>query len=373
MQYRQYGKDGPLISRLGFGVMRLPAVKQGDWGSVDFPKSVALLRAGVEAGVNFLDTHHGYHHGKSETAIGLALKGWKGQRIYIQTKTPWYREEPEDFCRKRLYEALEKLGVNCIDYYFHHSLCWDMWRKRGRKFIKFTDWAINRGLIRYRGASVHDGIRMTRRLIDLGEFPYMLMSYNYMNPALRDTIQYAAEKGVGMTIMNPIGGGSLAAPSPQIMRLLPGAKTAAEVALRYVLDTPGVVAALSGMNTMEHLKENVAVASRPVPLTAVERKRMLARLDAIASEQRKFCTACGYCMPCKHGVDIPGNFQLLNRVRFFGQLDWAKQRYKGFVEREEGDRSAAKCVRCGECEPKCPNKVPICASLVQVAKMLGGK
>ena len=114
MQYRKYGKDGPEISRLGFGVMRLPARKKGDWGNINFSKSVAVMRAAMEAGVNFFDSHHHYHNGLSEVAIGKALKGFKGQRIYIQTKTGMYNKKSVRWHKQKLEEALEKTGANCI-------------------------------------------------------------------------------------------------------------------------------------------------------------------------------------------------------------------------------------------------------------------
>ena len=164
MQYSRHGKDGPEISRLGFGAMRLPARKKGDWGSVNYTRSVEVIRAAMEGGVNFIDSHHNYHHGKSEIAIGKALKGWKGQRIYVQTKTPWYRPEPREYFEKLLYQALEKLGVDSIDYLLHHSMRMDAWKKRGKKFIRFTDWALRRGLIRHRGFSTRTcGTRLAMR------------------------------------------------------------------------------------------------------------------------------------------------------------------------------------------------------------------
>ena len=370
LTYKQYGKDGPQVSRLGFGVMRLPARKKGDWNSVNYTRSVEVLRAAMEAGVNLFDTHHGYHGGKSEIAIGKALAGWKGQHIYVQTKTPWYKEEPTEYFEKLLYEALEKLGVNCVDYLFHHSLDMKTWKKRGRKFIKFTDWALRKGLIRYRGCSVHDRPENIKALVDTGEFSAMLMSYNWMNPAVKDAIAHAADRGVGVSVMNPVGGGTLATETPQIMRLLPGAKTAPEIALRYVLATPGVVAAVSGMNTLDQIRENVAIVSRPTPMTEKQWPRMQARLDAITHKSRKFCTACGYCMPCKHGVHIPRNFGLLNQVRFFGRLDWARQEFARLARHKEGNKSAEACVQCGECMPKCPHKVPIIDQLHQVVATL---
>jgi hypothetical protein len=372
MQYRRYGKDGPEISRLGFGAMRLRARRKGDWGSVNYTRSVEVMRAAMNAGVNFIDTHHQYHGGKSEIAIGRALKGWKGPHITIQTKTPWYEDKPRAYFEKLLHEAVEKLDVDSIDYFLFHSMSMDAWKKKGRKFIRFTDWALARGLIRRRGFSSHETPENIRKFIRTGEFSAMLVSYNWMNPQEREVIGYAAERGLGVTVMNPIGGGTLASATGQIMRLLPGAKSAPEIALRYVLATPGVTAALSGMNTLQQVAENVTVAGRRTLMTAKQQRRMQTRLDRIAVESRRFCSACGYCMDCKHGVDIPANFRLLNQVRFFGLIESAKKRYARLRKAGDGDRSAEACRRCGVCEPKCPIKVPIIKQLQEVAATLGG-
>lgn len=358
MQYQVYGKNGPIISRLGFGAMRLPLRKRGDWGSVNVTRSVELMRAALEAGINFIDTHHNYHVGNSETAVGRAVKGWKGPLV-IQTKTPWYREEPREFFEKLLYEALEKLGVNCIDYLLHHSMEVKHWKTRGKRFIKFTDWAINRGLIRYRGFSSHETPANIKTFIDTGEFAVMLVSYNWMTRRARDVIAHAADCGMGVSIMNPIGGGTLATSSRGIMRLLPGARTAPEVALRYVLATPGVTCALSGMNTLEQLEQNIAVAGRKTPMTARQSREMAKRLARIEKGGKGFCTGCGYCMPCPHGVDIPANFQIWNEALYFERMTTARTEYARLKRRHGGDASAPACRDCGACEPKCPNKLPI--------------
>ena len=246
----------------------------------------------------------------------------------------------------------------------------DMWKARGRKFIKFTDWALNRGLIRHRGFSSHDTPENIKTFIDTGEFPIMLVSYNWMNPQVRDTIAYAADRGMGVSVMNPVGGGRLATGTPQIMRLLPGAESAAEICLRYVMATPGVTCTLSGMSTMEQLTENVAIAGRKTAMNAGQQERMQARLKTIEKAAREFCTACGYCMPCGHGVDIPGNFGLLNQAKYYGQVEWAKQQYAGLRTAADGDKSARACKRCGSCEPKCPNNVPIMQQLEETASEL---
>ena len=373
MQYRKYGKNGPELSILGFGVMRLPPRRKGDWGSVNFSKSVPLLRQAMEDGVNFFDSHHGYHGGLSEEAIGRALKGWTGQRIIIQTKTPIYSGEKLDHYKKLLEQALAKLGVDTIDYLLSHSLNMETFKKRGKIFFRLTDWALNRGYIRQRGFSSHDTPENVKTFIDTGEFSVMLLSYNWLNRLMADTITYGAGRGMGVAVMNPIGGGVLSADTAQILRLLPGSKTAAEVSLRYVQATPGVTVTLSGMNTLEQLDENVRIAGRKVSMTPKQWRTMNERLEKITHKAERLCTGCGYCMPCPHGVDIPQNFRLLNQARFFGLIDVGKQAFAGMRANNDADKSALACKKCGRCLPKCPSKVPIIKQLAETAKLLSKK
>lgn len=370
MQYRKYGKDGPTVSILGFGAMRLPARKKGEWGSVNFSRSVRVMRKALEAGINFIDSHHQYHRGLSEVAIGRALKGWKGHRVYLQTKTPFYQEKPLAYFKKLVEEALEKTGVNAIDYLLFHSMRMDTFKKRGRQFLKLTDWAIKKGLVRFRGFSSHETPENVKTFIDTKEFSSVLLSFNFLNREMADTIAYAANRGMGVSIMNPVGGGMLSAESAQIVRLLRGAKSSPEVALRYVLSTPGVTLALSGMNTLEQVEENVRTASRKAAMTAKQRREMLKRLENIRRKSMQICTSCGYCMPCPNGVAIPQNLMLLNRVRFFGLIEASRHGLRRLRDHRDGDKSALACKKCGQCLPKCPNDVPIMDYLAEAAKLI---
>jgi len=371
MQYRQYGKDGPMISRLGFGVMRLPVRKYRGKMEVNFSKAVPLLRHAMEGGVNFLDSHHMYHEGQSEEVIGRALKGWKGQRIYIQTKAPMYSNRPLKYYKQLLEEALEKCGVDCIDYLLTHSLRMDAYNKCGRKFIKLTDWALKKGYIRHRGFSSHDTPENIRRFIDSGDYAVMLVSCNWRDRQQVDTIAYAASRGMGVAVMNPVGGGMLAENARQILRLLPGAGSAAEVALRYVLSIPRLTLTLSGMSTLEQVEENLRIAGHKKPLTAKQKRALLARVKTLEDKARHICTACGYCMPCPHGVNIPANFTYLNLALFFGLVETARQRFRRLARNPADDASALACTHCGKCLPKCPNNVPIIDLLAETAELLG--
>jgi uncharacterized protein len=369
MQYRQYGKDGPQVSTLGFGVMRLPPRKNRGWGSVNFTKAAAVMRAAMEAGVNIFDSHHNYHNGLSEEAIGRALKGWRGQRIVIQTKTPFYKDEPLDYFKRLVEQALAKTGVSRIDYLLFHSLRLEMFKKRGRAFLKLTDWAIKRGFIGGRGFSSHDTPENVKALIDTGEFSAMVVSFNWLNQKMADTLAHGAGRGMGVAVMNPVMGGNLAVKTPQILRLLPGAKTAPEVAFRFVLSTPGVATALSGMNDLRQVRENARLADLQPPLTAPQRRAMLDRLEKVQSRSI-VCSACGYCMPCTHGVDIPNNFLHLGRAEMFGLADLAKSGFRRLRKSKEGDKSALACERCGQCLPKCPNRIQIVKQLQRTATLL---
>jgi len=371
MQYRKYGSNGPGVSTLGFGAMRLPLQKADDSDEVDFTESVAIMRQAMDAGLNFFDSHHMYHGGLSEVAIGKAIADWKGRRIYIQTKTPMYRGETLATYKRYVQEALEKCGVETIDYLLSHSLTMSEYKKQNRKFLKLTDWAIEKGYIRHRGFSSHDTPENVKTYVDTGHYAVMLLSYNLLNPMMQDTIAYGADNGMGVAIMNSVGGGTLGETTPQVLRLLPGAKSSPEVALRYVLATPGVSVALSGMSSREQVEENTRIAGRKSYMTEKQWDVMGERLKKMQIQTMAICTACGYCMPCPNGVDIPRNFLLLNQTRLLGLVEASKARFKRMQEKSDVDKSACACKQCGKCLPKCPNDIPIIEQLMETARLLG--
>ena len=147
-----------------------------------------------------------------------------------------------------------------------------------------------------------------------------------------------------------------------------------ELAIRFVLSNPGVSVALSGMNTMDMLEENAAAASHSEPLNEEEKQRIQDVMDETKRLEGLYCTGCNYCMPCPVGVDIPANFSAMNMLRVWGLEGRAKRRYRQLGARyEEGKPAPAwaeACVECGECEPECPQDIPIIEKLKEVAEAL---
>lgn len=373
MQYRMYGKTGDKVSVLGFGAMRLPM--QGD--HVDMDLSVAIMQRSFDLGVNYADTAVGYCNSESQIAVGKAVKGYR-DRVFVSTKNH-YKGESGDEWQKLLDQSLERLDVDYIDFYHSHGLGWDEYNRiigKGKPLERFKK-AKEEGLIRHMVFSCHDSAENMIKLIDTGEFEGMLVQYNLLDRNNEDAIAHAHEKGMGVAIMGPIGGGRLVSPSEKLQSMVDGkAKSTPEIALRFVISNPNVTVALSGMNSMAMVEENCATANQEEPLSEEERKRVIEILAESAELAKLYCTGCGYCMPCPNDVDIPANFTAMNLYRVFGLKELARSNYRHLGKRRKKDGSvveawASACIECGECEPKCPQKIAIIDQLKETHATLG--
>ena len=368
MQYRELGSTGKKVSRLGFGAMRLP--KERDY-------AIECIRRSLDLGVNIIDTAFGYHNGESEVIVGEALADRPRESVYLSTKNP-LRDNTGAGWRERLETQLKKLNTDYIDFYQAvHGLRWQTYEENfsqpGAGLAEAIK-AKEEGTIRHFGFSTHDSVEGIKKLIDTGHFEHIILQYNLLDRKNEEVIAYAHEHGVGIIVMGPVGGGRLAAPSEQIQKLLPGgAKSSAEIALRFVLANPGVDCAISGMNTVAMVEENVATASRQDPLSDNEKLHVMASLEENRKLEELYCTECKYCMPCPHDVNIPHNFRIMNFHRVYGLTDHARSQYARFFaenKRVEG-LAASECQECGECEPKCPQNIPIIKQLKETDEALG--
>jgi len=363
MQYRALGNTGATVSVLGFGAMRLPRKN----GKYDDDYSVQLIHKAFENGVNYLDTAPGYCDDQSERICALALKGWR-DKVYLSTKNGCGGDPSGKNFRERLEKSLKALEVDCIDFYQFWGLNLKGWQEnilaRGGPLDEAKR-AKTEGLIKHICFSYHDKPENALPILGSGELDCMTIQYNIMNRGNELPIAHAYEKGIGVVVMGPVGGGILGTPSPTIASLVPNVESTAEMALRFVWSNPAVSTAISGMNHMSQVEENLHTADLAQPLSAQERAQVLAQLEEFKRLGEKFCTECGYCMKCEQGVDIPRNFHLYNYANLYGLEDWARREYA----RLEG--KAELCTECGVCEPKCPQNIPIIDQLKQVRARFG--
>lgn len=382
MQYRHYGKLGFETSLLGLGCMRLPRIVQEGQGQaqVDLEKSFEMIRYAATHGINYFDTAYGYHNMTSESVLGEALEGDLRKKVKIATKQPFNVMKTQSDIRRNLESTLEKLRTDYIDVYLIHNITAGTWdeiqrRKVFEEYEKFKA----EGMIRAIAFSYHGGPE---------PFPEVLATYPWdmcqVQQNLLDTdkevteraITLAGEKGCALVIMEPLRGGGLANAPAAVQALYddyPVKRSPVEWAFRHCIDYPQVSTILSGMTTLEQLKENIQIFSQPdavagclTPEDKALLKKVKATYDGMATID---CTACEYCMPCPHGVHIPQVLQAYNDAIRFENFDPSRRGY-WFTTRMGG--GADKCEECGDCEPACPQGIDIINKLKMVHEALSG-
>jgi len=375
MQYRDYGDTGYRISCLGFGAMRLP---KGDEEGIDMGRSVEIMRHARKLGVNYYDTALAYNKGQSEKAVGAALSDAR-EDVYIATKVPIHVPKiAESSLLGHIEGQLERLGTDYIDFWHFHDLRFEDFKNRllpdKDGVMSAARKAREEGLIRHICVSTHAKPEEMLEMLGSGLFEGITLQYNLLDRKNRDVIDYAAEHGIGVIAMGPVGGGQLARPSRRLAELGPDyVSSLPELSLRYVLANPGITCALSGMNTIGMVEENSAAAGTSRPLSEED----LAHIEEAVSDLHRlaelYCTGCGYCMPCPHGVDIPRNFKLMNDCRVYGFEEAAVKGYARLGDGDSGEEKlrASACVECGECRDKCPQEIDIPRQLEEVHKVLG--
>lgn len=344
--------------------MRYPKTQ---FGRIDEELTIRLLLKAAEWGANLFDTAALYDSGRSEEILGKALKEM-AREVYISTKNHYKGRERSEW-RRILEGSLERLGVEHIHFYHFHDLRIGEFEE-GLSVpggpLEEAKRAKKEGLIGHICFSSHDSPENVLKLIKTGEFEGILVQYNLLDRQYGVAIEAAAKRGMGVLVMGPVGGGRLASlPEGPSEALRQAGMRPSELALRFVLSNPFVTSALSGMNSFQMLEENVKVASREEPLSDVERRLIEEVAWGMRGLSELYCTACGYCMPCPHEVDIPENFTAMLLLRLYGMPEEARSKYRALSEREA---SANLCAECGECLPKCPQKIPIPDRLREVAK-----
>ena len=348
-------------------------------GAIDLEKTEREVMSAIRAGVNYLDT--AYIYPGSEVAVGKILaKNNCRKDVLLATKLPQYLIKSTPALDKIFQEQLDRLQTDYIDYYLMHMLT-DITSWEKLVSLGIHEWIAQKkaeGKIKNLGFSFHGNTEMFLKILNAYDWDFCQIQYNYLDEhtqAGRKGLEAAFEKGIPVIIMEPLRGGklvhSLPAAANEIIANHPRHYSAAEWALRWLWDQPGVTCILSGMNSEEMVAENVRIASEVLPREFTEDD--FATIEAIKNEinakVKIGCTGCGYCMPCPKGIDIPTSFNCYNTIYTENKFGGLREYFMRLALRKEVSNPHA-CVGCGKCEKHCPQHLPIRQHLKDVGKEL---
>lgn len=378
MQYIKFGKQDFSVSRFGMGCMRMPSkiVSEGK-RKIDEDESIKMIRYAIDRGVNYFDTAYAY--GDSELVVGKALSEGYREKVKLATKLPsWEIKSYGDF-NKYLDEQLKRLQVECIDIYLLHAMKQTFWENfKKLDVFKFLDEAKKQGEIVCAGFSFHDQLSLFKEIVDSYNWDMCQIQLNYLDEHMQaglEGLHYSASKGLPVVIMEPLKGGSLVNNLPnEVTELLKedgSGINPVRLALRYLYSLPEATVILSGVSSMEQLKEDIEIFNSMPSGPLNDKELMLVNRvkDLLKSKIVIGCTGCGYCMPCPSGVAIPDLFKSYNDVHMFNQLKLSKIFYQDVFT--NGKKDASQCTECGQCEEKCPQRLEIIQGLKDVNKLLG--
>lgn len=360
MIYRDYGRTGKKCSILGFGGMRFANVD-------DREACVAMMVEAARGGVNYFDTAPAYFGVKSEQVFGEGFRELKrlGLPFYCATKT---FEASEDGIRKEIDKQLPRLGLDAIDFY--HVWCittLDNWRERKGKGLLATFRRLKEeGLIKHICVSSHLIGEQIGELLREEIFEGVLFGYSAYNYSIREkAFLTIAERGLGCTVMNPLGGG-LIPQNPDIfhfIRTSPG-QDIVEAALHFLFAHERITTALVGFGNLGEVQQALrAVESfRGFPAEGMSRIK-----GALKEAFLDLCTGCQYCDHCPEGIPVPKMMDAFNHWKLHGKPEAARDRLKWHWNLPPAE--AARCTECGQCEEACTQHLPIISRLKQIASL----
>lgn len=376
MQKRLIEKTGDEISTLGFGAMRLPLKN----GKIDRAKAKELIYHAIDNGVNFIDT--AYLYGDSESFLGEVLTPEIRSKVKICTKLPSINVRKYEDMEKFLIEQLNRLQTDYIDYYLIHAVdLKTVNRLLKRDLIKFISKAKSEGKIKHIGFSYHGPKEEFEIIVDGYDWDVVMVQYNYFDEnvqASMEGIEYAASKGLGVFVMEPLKGGILAGKMPDkvedIFKKANPDKSNADWALQWILNNRNITCVLSGMNSLNQLNDNLKIADQTTPLSMTfEEMETVELVKRVMRDSLKInCSTCGYCMPCPQGVNIPECLKIYNEKYLFDHKGLFNQSFVDYYQYVGGimgnSGNAGKCNGCGKCLRKCPQKLDIISELKKVKK-----
>lgn len=350
------------LSALGFGTMRLPLNPDK---SIDEPQTFEMTDYALAHGVNYFDTAYPYHASKSEIVIGKALARHPRDSFYLADKYPGHQLAEAYDPAEIFNDQLHKCQVDYFDFYLLHNVC-----EMSIPTYEDPRWGIidyfleqkAQGKIRHFGMSSHALPENLERFLDRwGEhIEFCQIQLNFLDWTLQNAkrkYEILTARGIPVWVMEPLHGGRLCnlseADQSRLKALRPNESIPAW-AFRFLQGLPNVAMVLSGMSSMEQMKENIATYETSVPLNNTEISALMEIADGMKNALP--CTSCRYCCDgCPMGLNIPQLINAFNDARLHPTSFTVPMMLDSLPE----DKLPSACIGCGQCAQICPQKIDI--------------
>ncbi len=372
MQYSNFSSIGKRISKLGFGLMRLPK-KEENSEIIDREEAFRLIDLAMKSGVNYYDTAYFYHGGDSEQFVKEALSRYPRNSFYLATKLPSGLIKDKEKNTEEIFNGqLKKCGVDYFDFYLLHAVNGDnMQVFEEDKSYEYLTEQKKLGRIKHLGFSYHGDLEFFIELIDKYKWDFVQLQINYYdweNQNAKAYYEALAERNIPCIVMEPVRGGSLHTLNEEAKRVFEelGDASAASYALRYVAQLPNVMVTLSGMSTYEQVADNLKTFEECKPLTEIEQEAIKKANVLFRKNFAIPCTDCKYCVEtCPAGINIPGCFKAYNEYNKTRDKKDFTAHYSPINE----EQRAQNCLDCKACIEKCPQQIDIPRQLRKVSEL----
>ncbi|MCI8321816.1 MAG: oxidoreductase [Dorea sp.] len=363
------------LSALGMGTMRLPLIDGRD-EQVDEEKAAEIIDAALKGGINYFDTAWGYHGGNSELVMGRILEKYPRESFYLATKFPGYDLANMSKAEEIFEKQLEKCRVEYFDFYLFHNVCEmniDAYLDKKYGIDEYLVKQRENGRIRHLGFSAHGSYDVMKHFLESygSHMEFCQLQINYIDWNFQDAkrkVELLKEYGIPVWVMEPLRGGKLASLSDADEKVLKELRPKEKIpawAFRFQQSLPEVKMILSGMSSLEQLKENMKTFEDEKPLSDAEMKKLLDIADHMINGVP--CTACHYCTShCPSGIDIPAMLKLYNEHVFTGGGFLAPMTIQSLPE----EKRPSACAGCRSCEAVCPQQIKISEVLADFVEKL---
>lgn len=357
MYYKEFHQLS--LSALGLGSLRLPTVA-GNPNEINRKEGQKILDYALQNGINYIDTAYTYHEGDSERFLGETLKNYPRDSYYLATK--FYVSANPDI-HSVFEEQLRRCHTDYFDFYLFHGMdenCIDAITDEQKGYLDYLLRQKEAGRIRFLGFSSHAAPdTLTRFLNWYDGFDMALIQLNYLDWTLlnaKKQYEILTQHKIPVWVMEPLKGGRLSTLNSAASKILKSSapnRSISSWGFRFLMGLPNVQTVLSGMSSLEQLRDNLQTFSHPDPLNSSEKEALTKAGEIFMKDLGVPCSGCRYCCNvCPAKLDIPLLIKGYNERQISGET-WR------IAQLTQLEHSPRECQQCGLCRQHCPQKIDV--------------